>query len=1286
VWAIKEADGKTAWHNSAIESYCTAAYDPDTNSLFVAASNGRLYKLNPSNGSVEDSFQADSGLNLAPVIATGKVYVVSDAGVLYAVNRNTMDQVWSYAAGSPGQTPVAYSGQYDVLIYGTQNLYVHAVNNADGSSRWTRKPTVNQPGSYSYDGGDGRSYRSYNYEHGWPVVAEDHGIVFMRLRLPKSAMWQVPPSLSWFPTSNASIRSFLVSNPGLQTLFALSLDDGDEVFVPAVGTGGAETPDKDNTLGPLPVVKRVGGDEVVYTMWRNGQKCEAGDCSDPRWDAVMGEMMLDSTTVPGYQAGDCRFVDFHSNHDSVITDEMGKMSMAGQTLFHSHWLAMYAYSITDRRDSYGATYANPIRTEQRMSVVNRASNEPEWVNCQPTAGHYCNGFMDTHGDRRVFPAGFWAFFNDFDPPYQGCTSHNCVAPYSDGYKARYTIVNNGTIYYELNGGTIIALRSSGSGVPPAELTVQAEPTALTRGESVTYNLYIQGNSLPLVLTNRLPDGLGAPGSVSASSGGATYDSGQHLVRWTGTPEFGQQVTIEYEAIVQVDGPAVLVNEATVTDDEGRSATSGTTVIVDAYESYVPLVVLGQPGPPPDNLVLNLTDNRDAYSDSLVPRYHKFELSFDLSRAYPNPYYYYDPEDTPESDPDRQSPYGADGVSIDAHFVSPSDGVQTVPAFWYQDYDRWRESERERMSEADDPMWKVRFTPSEVGLYRYYLTIHDKQGQARYPNQGYLTFESAPSGSSGFIRGNAEDRRFLAYDDGTPYIGISEGLQYWSAGGGLHLKSYFYEDRFDLFSQHGINLTRIWTQCDGDDGCWALCLEGNEPSGTWMDQENAYRFDRIVEAAEHNGIALLVSSVGNVNGAWDVTDWTDPRYLDYWKRNFRYRVARYGYSTSILAWETWNEHGHIEVGGHIYDFYQAYGPYQEQTDPYHHLRTTGQGSQVWDPATWSSPAFDMATYHDYAMPSRYPPDLVNDVTNFVHRFSQCLRNEDLDYSLGSCGLNLRSGTTWVGGPRPWVWAEFGIGTDVWNEPNPAGNSGEGGRRATHNRLWAGLFSPLGTAPIEWYWYYQDNDAEWYQQKLDETRIAREFFDIDYTGVTFLASDDVNVPNYVGETISTSTADLRVLAIRPAGGQGAYAWVQNRDHTWVNADTTPGPVSGSFVLPGISPGQYRVERWNTMTGEVTVDPGTIAPDAQGDLTVQIQNLRRDQAIKILPAESQATSEPGIDPGSGPGCCSWQATAFTVTAWMSAASWPRGSGPGSVRAPRFSSAAKADDTADSHVGHRS
>jgi hypothetical protein len=262
--------------------------------------------------------------------------------------------------------------------------------------------------------------------------------------------------------------------------------------------------------------------------------------------------------------------------------------MAGDTLFHAHWLALYVYSITDRSALLGATYGNPIQTEQRYSIINRASNEPTWVTCQPDADHFCARPLDSFGDVRVFDSGFWAFFNASDPPYEACSGYNCVRPYSDGYKARYAIVDRGTIYYELNGGTILAVQTAAD--PDARVSKSVWPVAPSRGDTVTYTLSIVGNGLPLTLSDSVPVGLGSPGPIASSQGEATYDPGQRLITWSSTPAFQETVSIEYRVPVLVDGPLAIVNTAVVTDQEGYDSSDAAMIIVDAYEHYLPLVI------------------------------------------------------------------------------------------------------------------------------------------------------------------------------------------------------------------------------------------------------------------------------------------------------------------------------------------------------------------------------------------------------------------------------------------------------------------------------------------------------------------------------------------------------------------------------------------------------------------------------------------------------------------------------------------------------------------------
>src|SRR5205823_3988522 len=111
------------------------------------------------------------------------------------------------------------------------------------------------------------------------------------------------------------------------------------------------------------------GDEVIYTEFRNGQ----GNPPDFRWDSHMGEMVLDSTTVPGLQPGDLRFVkmdrDQAGDAYTKISDEQSPITLAGSTLLYTHWGSTDSVLLTDRSPSLGLTYASPITTTNHPSVI-----------------------------------------------------------------------------------------------------------------------------------------------------------------------------------------------------------------------------------------------------------------------------------------------------------------------------------------------------------------------------------------------------------------------------------------------------------------------------------------------------------------------------------------------------------------------------------------------------------------------------------------------------------------------------------------------------------------------------------------------------------------------------------------------------------------------------------------------------------------------------------------------------------------------------------------------------
>jgi hypothetical protein len=427
VFALSEATGQELWRRGGIGAInSTVAYDADTQAVFALSANGTLYKLRASDGVVLGQFASgqSSTLPLPPAVLSDRV-LFSMGNSVYAVNKQTMGQIWRYNAGT-GLTvavPPAYSPSRDLVIVATEpDLYVHAIRNADGARQWRVRP-VHPSRSFS----DPTEYRL-----GWPVIAESAGYVLIKVRLDWQTLWR-----DW-PQTNPEMRQFLTNNPGQQALFVLDLDDGSVPYVANVGHGGYGDSDY-LPMGPQPVVKRLpNGKEVVYIIIR------AQHAYDSRWDSHFGEMVLDDTTVSGLTGGDVRFIAFdwppgYSN-PYLLTDEQPNVSMAGDYLFGGHWEAGFALRILDRSDARGS-FTNKI-TSQRLSTV--ATSQDDTGACAFSASHYCaSGLTNT----REYDFGFYIYYN------QGAVY--------DQYWSEYAtwVVSNDNVYFRSCDGAIVALTS-----------------------------------------------------------------------------------------------------------------------------------------------------------------------------------------------------------------------------------------------------------------------------------------------------------------------------------------------------------------------------------------------------------------------------------------------------------------------------------------------------------------------------------------------------------------------------------------------------------------------------------------------------------------------------------------------------------------------------------------------------------------------------------------------------------------------------------------------------------
>ncbi len=474
VYALDKTTGNVLWSRGSIGTLnATGVYTSEL--LYVPSSDGHVYKLNAATGATLSSFTGAGSFTTALLFANNTLYAGSSNGTLYAINPTTMVQVWTYAAGSPIVTPASYSPSRGIALVVSQDLYVHAINVSSGVLKWRVKPTT-------------RTYTTADAEkdytealNGWPVVAEQHGIVFVRYRLEWNSLWIANP----FPTTNDTIRTLLTSNSRNQALFAMKLDDGSQAFIPNAGNGGAGDGGR-LPMGPQPVIRVVDGKEVAYIIWRNGLTCggcsTAGSCGnqwcDGREDAAMGEMVLDNTTVSGYQAGDVRFI----RNPDIQTDEMMYIAAAGDTIFHSHWLINSAEKITDRSAGLGNTFSNPIKTTDSPFVIWRQCNITNTCNypgctsntvcensCAPSSSRYCSKGLYSYGDKRSYPPGFYEYNNDMN-----------------GGSTPFTVVSAGQILVKTDDGAIIALESGSPTGSTQKTSDLAQTTTTTDGLGATF--------------------------------------------------------------------------------------------------------------------------------------------------------------------------------------------------------------------------------------------------------------------------------------------------------------------------------------------------------------------------------------------------------------------------------------------------------------------------------------------------------------------------------------------------------------------------------------------------------------------------------------------------------------------------------------------------------------------------------------------------------------------------------------------------------------------------------
>ncbi len=462
----------------------TPAYDSDSGSLYAVGTNGVVYKFNSATGAVIGQFTTNQSFTLyqssafnygsiaslppPPALLADRI-LVSVGPKVFAINKTTMQLIWEYNAQAQVYTPPAYSQSRNLVVVATQDLTagtdgkkhinVHAINNTNGQLVWKTSIT-NLTGLQAGDPNPLPNKTSLNQAeiiNGWPVIAEQHQLVLIKLRLNWDTLWTWNP----WPTTNSAIRSNLASQPNQQALIVLSLLNGSQPFIANIGHGGYA----DGSfipMGPQPVVRSYQGQESVFTIIRGDNRF------DGRWDSHFGEMVLDNSTAQGFEAGHVRWIQYgnygwqpNSNLDTPPTDEQPNVTMAGNYLFGAHWGVGNAMEIIDRTSSGIGTYTNPIKTKALPHIVVSTDIVPF------SSTHYsANNFALTGGGEwRAVPPGFYIYWGDYNPHI------------IDLYWSEYAtwVVSKNKVYFLSNDGALVALESTNPNLPTSTPTPTPSP-------------------------------------------------------------------------------------------------------------------------------------------------------------------------------------------------------------------------------------------------------------------------------------------------------------------------------------------------------------------------------------------------------------------------------------------------------------------------------------------------------------------------------------------------------------------------------------------------------------------------------------------------------------------------------------------------------------------------------------------------------------------------------------------------------------------------------------------
>lgn len=508
----------------------------------------------------------------------------------------------------------------------------------------------------------------------------------------------------------------------------------------------------------------------------------------------------------------------------------------------------------------------------------------------------------------------------------------------------------------------------------------------------------------------------------------------------------------------------------------------------------------------------------------VTQYEKAEFDIQLTGAFTNPY-------------DQQD------IKVDALFTAPSGEIVQLPVYYVS-------------GDGTASNWKARFAPRESGTYSYKVEV--RKGGVLESTSPVANFDVTASAKNGFLHKN--NNWSFKFDSGKAFRGIGENMAWEPRTWEPEENTYDYF--LPKYAANGANFFRTWMSGWNLPLEWKTVRHTNHYSNTteYFHPEAIQRMDELVELAESTGMYMMLtlewhghlnpgadewwnlSSYNVINGGPATTPtefFTLAASKEKFKNRLRYIVARWGYSTSIAAWEFFNEvdnamnYSNIPQSA-ITNWHKEMSDYMAEIDPYDHLMTTSISHQEIA-GLKEVPNIDFNQKHVYRQTDNIPSILNTYVSN-----------TGKPYVIGEFG-------------REWDWTvDFSTIEDEKIYDYKRGQ-------------WYGLFNPTPVLPLSWWW-------EWFDPQGTNAY---------YAAVREISQKMLLAGNGSFEKITSSSSGLETYAVKT--GNKTFVYLLNNSATARNNNELSISLTGTqtYEVKSFDP----ENRTYTSLGEVTTANNTL-----------------------------------------------------------------------------------------------